>query len=382
MVRSRLWSTLGTSCGLTAFLLGASCTTRDSHDTAPANAGAPSVAPEGAGAGGVSSALAGSGGARHDADAQGADSEPVMQAPAADDDSLGAAVGDAASPSASSEDAGSSIPARTGVAGKLCDREPGITFAAVIGPGTEIQSAGSYFMTENGTLFLAVEGDCRFWVQPGRFDPAFTGILGDAEIARLIELFQLESWQGSVSASIGGAGTPNTWLILGRVDPRPACVPAGPSVECSELPWRTSAGIEHSMVLQGLRLAVEELRAVGTPVGGDLRYLLTAGQQSLPEHDWSKPGAWPLGDPDDHVFPQPGEDDAYRPGLSRLASGDDARALRELWQRLLAYEISGRDPDRGPSSAAAIPIEHDGMRYELFVRDSLPIEDAMGRIAF
>jgi hypothetical protein len=72
----------------------------------------------------------------------------------------------------------------------------------------------------------------------------------------------------------------------------------------------------------------------------------------------------------------------YTRGSSRLASGADADALREVWRQFLDYEISGREVDMPASMSMAIPVEVSGTRYQLFIRDSIPLEASNGLIAY
>jgi hypothetical protein len=81
---------------------------------------------------------------------------------------------------------------------------------------------------------------------------------------------------------------------------------------------------------------------------------------------------WPLARPIEDVAVQESEAEQYEPGSSRVATGVDAVALRELRTRFLAREI-------GFEAERFIPIElQDGARFRLYVRDAFDIENEQG----
>jgi hypothetical protein len=236
--------------------------------------------------------------------------------------------------------------------------------------------------SENGTLFFVVEGNCRFWYFRAWVEPARTGTLGDAEVATVVETFQLESWQGPIASTSGGLGLASTWLIFGRDDSRPPCGPHAPTRECDQAPLRSSAGIDHNAVRNGLLSIMDDLAQVAHEVAGDMRYVLFEGDFDITEQDWTMPGiTWALGDPADVAIPSGGPDFTYAIGSSRLVTGADAAALRALRQQFLDGQISGHDPRPG-YGARAIPLLIAGQRYSLFVRDTFPFEDDRGLILF
>jgi hypothetical protein len=259
---------------------------------------------------------------------------------------------------------------------------PGITFAAVKGTGGQAIPA-TLMMSENGSSFLIVEGTCRYWVQTGQLEHVVSGMLTAADRQALREDFQLDRWQQLVGDyPNSGFDIPSYFYVFGRGKLQTPCGTSDEVGGCIQ----TGTGSKSDQNLGPLHAAfyntTRRFSARGPTVTADLRYLLVEGTSAVVNYQWSNPGTWPLGDPREVATPQSVLDNGYTRGSSRLASGRDADALRELWRQYLDYEISGREVDMPASASAAIPIEVDGTRYQLFIRDSIPLEAPNGLIAY
>jgi len=133
----------------------------------------------------------------------------------------------------------------------------------------------------------------------------------------------------------------------------------------------------HTALLQTL----DRLNMQGEVFDGEVRYLLVRGAGVNGPSLWSMPGSLPLGDPEDVAIDETSFQ-SYQRGTSLRASGAEADALHELWRQMDAFEISGRTPGVSNSGASLIPIEVGTTRYQLIVRDSVPLEDANGLIDY
>jgi hypothetical protein len=112
----------------------------------------------------------------------------------------------------------------------------------------------------------------------------------------------------------------------------------------------------------------------GAAVTGPARYVLVSDPGSI----WSSSvtdsaAVWPLGIPASSAAISLDDASAYEPGTSKLASaGADADALRVIRRNFVG---AGKLPLTG----GFLPVlGDDGAHYQLFVRDSIPLEDASG----
>jgi hypothetical protein len=274
----------------------------------------------------------------------------------ADDDDAGEIPGSGA---------GENTAARSGSEAVLCDGSPGITFAAAaLGGGNPVP--GTQVMAENGHSFIIVEGTCRFYAQRGRLERAVTGVLSPQQLDALRDSLQLESWRSCHGRVAGALDGPEHHFVYGRSERARGGIDACVNIESPDEP---------GLLLMGYQRLVTSLIAAGQPVQGDIRYLLVQGDDNVESH-WTDPAAWPLGDPAE-VAMSPAAASGYEPGSSKLAQGAEAAALRALWQDFLDDDTSGREP-----GSIAIPVEVNGARYQLFLRDSLPLEDTRGLIEY
>lgn len=289
-------------------------------------------------------------------------------------------------------DAGDSPPREvppdlTGVEALLCDGDPGITFAGRMLP-TGLTAPGGGVMTENGFRFLLVEGTCRYWVQRGKLERVVTGSLTKPNLEMLRNALDLDNWQALAGDyPIGFPGAPDIAYILGRGGLQTPCGSGGATGGrggCVHVGGSSATGSADLRSLHmGFAEALEHLYTAGEAVQGDIRYLLVRGKGILPDQVYSAPSGWPLGDPEDFAIDEAEiNQTGYMPGTGRLATGEAATQLRQVWQRFIDFEVSGRFEGQPPSGSEAIPIEVMGVRYQLFVRDAVPLEEASGLIAY
>jgi hypothetical protein len=114
--------------------------------------------------------------------------------------------------------------------------------------------------------------------------------------------------------------------------------------------------------------------AAGAPVEGAVRFVLVA---EAPDVTWpslvaSAAAPWPLATAPDALAISLDAAQRYLAGSSRIAMPPEADSLRALRRN---FEARG-----GPQlSGGFIPVTGaGGSRYELFVRDAIPLEDAGG----
>ncbi|HKP60147.1 MAG TPA: hypothetical protein VJV78_25655, partial [Polyangiales bacterium] len=274
---------------------------------------------------------------------------------------------------------------RTDLDTVLCDGMPGITFAAVMTLGGQ-PNIGSPMMAENGYRYLLVEGTCRFWIQAGRLERVRTGQLSPAQLQRLREAFQMQRWQQLVGNYPAlGFDTPGYFYALGRGKLSESCGRWGDAGGCIQFGMGSPVmvGENFSWLHSAFLQVSNELAGSGAPAMGDVRYMLVEGMATIVEPSaWSNPSTWPLGDAKAVAMSETEASQVYVPGSGRLARGADADKLHEAWRAFLSYEKTGRTPDMPASGSLAIPIVAGGARYQLFIRDSIPLEDARGLIAF
>lgn len=254
-------------------------------------------------------------------------------------------------------------------ASELCDGSEALRLVAVRTAGG-MPDPGSGVLYENGSAFLLVRGDCRYWVYAGRYSQTRTGQLTLAQRQRLARALRLDRFADYAGDYARGAAfdVPEQYVAFGAgaVD-----APCNASRTCIRL---GSGPVDTSQKVDWLESSVQQeivnLEREGTAVQGAIRYVL-AEQTWNGAEIWAKAATWPLGDPAMFAMSE-ADARAYVPGQSRLATGADAEALRALWVRFLAGDVGDR------ALSEIIPIASGSTRYHLFVRDSLSLEDAGG----
>jgi hypothetical protein len=223
---------------------------------------------------------------------------------------------------------------------------------------------GSQVLSENGFQFLLVEGTCRTWMLTNAGSEIRTAQLTahDAEqLARQLRVAEWGSLQGQYTRDLcDGPGVlfrfDRTRITLGS-----AC-----------------GGGDNSAPVRSLEVAVRDglaaSYAAGAPVDGAVRFVLVA---EAPDVMWpslvaSAAAPWPLATAPDELAISIRAAQDYLPGSSRSVTQPEADQLRALRRNFAARG--------GPAlSGGFIPVTGaGGSRYELFVRDTIPLEDAQG----
>ncbi|MGB5811653.1 MAG: hypothetical protein WBG86_14040 [Polyangiales bacterium] len=228
---------------------------------------------------------------------------------------------------------------------------------------------------EIGGSFFAVSPDCRFVVYErltSSLGMGVEGVLDEEQARSLSELLALEQWENLEPAHSLGSCAPDTGGTTYRWGDRSLDVAL-----CIAGPMLPS---DIRQIHNDLFDVIEELRALGEPVSGPARYILTplgAGHVIGAEFDGAP--EWPLDlppallslplrpDPNDDLFLQPTQRKAW------VAVEEDAAQLRSLRTSLLNREF-------GTTSRGTIPIlQPDGFKYRLSFRDVLPGFEEDGR---
>ncbi len=256
---------------------------------------------------------------------------------------------------------------------QLCDGSEGIRFYAhASGGGPQVW--GSEVMAENGLAYFIVEGNCRFFAFEHSEGVAWTGTLNSAQETEVIDLFKLGEFSdlaGVYKFSACDAGSAVYAFGEHRVRVAPVC-PGGPGIN-NESSVR--------FLRDGWSTMYERSRTIGTEYEGNVRYSVVLYDVFVP-NDINHRNApeWPI-DTDIEklaiVSSDLPEEYLYEKGTSHLATGKDAMALRRLRTAFYAGEIGFSD------ATNYIPIEQtNGKRYQLFLRDSIDLENEDGLISF
>jgi hypothetical protein len=241
--------------------------------------------------------------------------------------------------------------------GTLCNGEPSVRLAfQTVGGGQTLP--GSRVVIENGFRYLVVTGDCRYWVMKDDELDVHEGTLTPQEAAGVETALRLSEWS-SLNAMYArcGADVPSDLL---RFDETRVAISGCIGGEAPK--W----------LVAGLEMSLEKLYAAGTSVEGPTRFLLITEASIWPALLEARAALWPLADDPMTLARTYEEASRYTPGTSQVASSADAGALRKLRRDFFA---SGG----GQYSGGFIPVlGPDGARYQLFARDSIPLEDAQG----
>jgi hypothetical protein len=245
----------------------------------------------------------------------------------------------------------------------ICDGDPALRFVFRNAGGGQLLP-GSQVMYENGSPYLFVDGQCAFWVGKDLLQDVRGGTLTTAQADALSQALRLSDWnryKGEYYDDLCDGPVRRYRFGADEVAVYPTCT--GPKTS-QPVDWMLDAALSQ----------VSAIYDAATPATGPVRYVLVAepADVSWPPAVTALAADWPLaGDPAAMAltFEQAG---AYQPGMSLSAQPPDADALRGLRR---AFAAAGG----GAYSGGFVPVlgQNDG-RYELFVRDSIPLEDAQG----
>ena len=256
----------------------------------------------------------------------------------------------------------------------LCDGTSSVRLLAQVLVSEGQLLPGYALPYENGAAYLLVEGTCHYWsFVAGPWSSVREGVLSEAtarSLSRSLDYSEWQRFQGVWSPTLGASDAP---AVVFRGSPLD-----GGTVVCTGLCGSAGSqvpGLSDAMVraFSNLEPEMERLWDAGRDVTGPARYLLV-----------SEPGGHPL-DPSLRWPEQMG--DAASIALSyvdaftlqffdprtRIVDGAGAEALRAL--RRTRFE------DPLYRNFAWIPVRDTAdAGYWLFVRDTIPQENADGRL--
>jgi hypothetical protein len=273
--------------------------------------------------------------------------------------SCGGATEPSAVETSSSGDGGTDGMAGSGIA--ICDGRAGIRLAAAVRSDGPWVPAGLDMLSENGTQYLLVSGQCEAWVLSEVTAPVKRLTLSDEQAKSLARDFRLGEW----SVISKGGGCPDAGAVTFRFAKEQAL-----GYQCGLDPGHPFAAMTAALLAH-----IESLYAKGVAVEGDARYLLAADSRDLPDSLglYRNAPLWPLATPPDTIA-IPMKDFLGGCCQGRHATNDEASLLRALRTSWLDGSIGTA------TSQNFIPVVGtDGARFQLFVRDSSPWENASGR---
>lgn len=234
---------------------------------------------------------------------------------------------------------------------RICDGTDELRLAALFGlGGNEGGVAGVASM--NGSLFLYIDGRCRYWVT-GVTGQALTGTLEPDEVDLLTSRLGVGAWSEFQGQEWWGDWADAPPLILWQPSGRVDC---GQQCEGPNLPEPLS------LMGAALEVEVERLRAGAQPLDGPMRVLGVVGTLSddttadlvwtyQPDFaEFCSPSAGGSAGPDPALIDDPESLAALRPawrdaqqrGEYTLAISDEAGALCAAWARdVLPFEGPG-----------------------------------------
>jgi hypothetical protein len=264
-------------------------------------------------------------------------------------------------------DAGSAAP-DAAVVSNPCDGGTSLTLGLLTLPNIARVFPGQQVMWDNGARFLFLTGTCDYWAARGDlWVPPRTGHLSEDQAIALAGSLKLDAWP-----TWAGAWTPDnsvfdapTLALLPGLDLRQ-------TVFCSRLCRGAPVPNDLQQLAQTYPDDLERLWTSGVPVESDIRYMLVRATTNQPP----ALGAfdWPLTEATFTAAALTAAQAADAPyGSGHLAQGADAVTLRDLRQRYRTSDIGRQLP--------FIPVwASDGGWYQLYLRDTLPIEDPTGLI--
>lgn len=251
----------------------------------------------------------------------------------------------------------------------LCDGTDRLRFSVVIPASNVITD--QWVLWENGGRFLFVDGHCRFWVSgpdnPSQLERYHSGVLSDLDRSALEGSFFWGRWaeKGLLGSWAKGQGQ---FDFASKVFQSPEG-----QVGCDSGCGAESNPVEILQMRNAEQVQVERLWQAGAPYDSSLRIQVnlyaTAGL--VPNAIW--PLSWSLAE----VVHTPEDASEAEPGSGILIDDpEEVAALREIWddydsimpETWKTYGIPFEDPQ--------VP----GVVFSVFVRDTLPFEEANGLV--
>jgi hypothetical protein len=246
----------------------------------------------------------------------------------------------------------------------ICDGSTSIRFSAVQWFSGQTYG-GEQTLNENGTRYLIVDGQCRFFAYKkdnGGVGRIATGQLTENEINAFIRDFRLDEWskwEGEYCSAQIYEYLLRDWDYAGRTISFRHCYPD----KSSRFQW----------LKDGFDTNIEAYMSKGQPWDGDVRYFLVFAPESTHEDDvrYQNAPLWPLDvEPDTIAMSLWDAEMLGEEGADYLASGEDAEKLRQLRDSVvIGYGEIGI-------------VDGAGRRYMLFHRDSIDLENEEGLLPY
>jgi hypothetical protein len=243
----------------------------------------------------------------------------------------------------------------------LCDGSTSIRFAYQVAGGGPVLPP-SEVLYENGFTYLLVDGACHYWVLQDVYQEVREGDLSAPQAASLASDLRLGLWSSLplTGSRAGCFDAPSAVLRFGddRYVLPSACGP-------------TDAGAATALATR-VRGYVEKLYGGGTAVTGPVRYVLVSQDVDWGAAVQAQAKLWPLMDLATSVALTSAQAYMYQRGSARLASADAAASLRNLRNASATADV------RALTGGYLPVVDEDGGRYQLYVRDAIPLETAQG----
>lgn len=241
-----------------------------------------------------------------------------------------------------------------------CDGGTEPRFLYQYGAGSGMVSPGASLLDENGYALLVLDGQCRYFAKAKSWDAVRTGSIDAAAFADIAARLRFESWDEADHAACESIDD-GPWMEA-RFDEH---LLATSALGCPN-------GSFGDLFQREARSLVAELHDSGTALEGPVRYLLLRGDH-VPARVFDDAALWPLSMPASELAVNEEDATALREKEgSHVAQGEAAVALRDIANRYRQGEL-------GPQDHGFIPIQDgEGGVYQLYVRDTIAIEDGRG----
>ena len=245
----------------------------------------------------------------------------------------------------------------------LCDGEPSTRFS-FRNTGGGLTLPGSQVLSENGFNFLIVNGQCHFWASPDTHGDAHEGDLSADQARELTNSLRLSDWSSLKGDYFDDLcdGPTREYRFAGQNITVHANCGGGKNSQPVDWLLNQSSGQLHAVYDSG------------TPVTGPVRFVLMTEQDGVV---WSiavtnAAARWPLSDDPSVSAVTSDQASNYQIGSSRSVQPPDADALRTARRSFVDAGLlqfsGGFVPVLGPQDE----------KYELFIRDSISLEDTNG----
>jgi hypothetical protein len=237
---------------------------------------------------------------------------------------------------------------------------------------------GRLFIDELGLLYLFVDGQCHYWVRKladgphSDWYPTREGQLSREDAAALASDLRYSSWEELVPWPFSDCADCCTYVLHDQSRAVSCYGDCGVALAQGDALAKAQ---EVDAVTRAAEDWVLRLYDAGTPVGGPMRILVYA---DVPP---ALPGIvlvpWPLAEPIDGFVVMGSPNDPWvLPPSFLIADPAETQILRQLRQELIDGQLgtSGDDHIIIESSRDDVPA------WFLYMRDTVPLEDATGHV--